>query len=61
MSELRGHTAELDADTLGSFHVRWYGHNNNRAIGPFASTDEVTSYMTRHGLPRPDELLAPIE
>ncbi|MBB4893553.1 hypothetical protein FHS39_002584 [Streptomyces olivoverticillatus] len=43
------------------FHVRWYRHHEGRAIGPFDTVDELTSYMTRHRLPRPDELLAPVE
>lgn len=58
---LRGHTDEPDPDQLGGFHVRWYGHRGGRMVGPFQSADEVTIYMARLGLPRPDELLAPVD
>lgn len=61
MSELRGHGDDLVAEQLGGFHVRWYTHQNGRAVGPFDRLDEVALYMAEHGLPRPDELLAPIE
>ncbi|MEV8480367.1 hypothetical protein [Streptomyces sp. NPDC051173] len=61
MSAPRGHAEELDAAALGGFHVRWYGYDGGRAVGPFESADEVTSFMTRNRLPRPDELLAPVE
>ncbi|GGX40606.1 hypothetical protein [Streptomyces noursei] len=58
--QLRGHLDELDPDTLGGFHVRWYKHAGAQPIGPFGRMDEVASYMTEHGLDTPDEFLAPI-
>lgn len=61
MSELRGHGDEPDVSKLGGFHVRWYTHRQGRQVGPFQSTDEVTIYMARLGLPRPDELLMPVD
>ncbi|MEV5944405.1 hypothetical protein [Streptomyces sp. NPDC051994] len=60
MTALRGHAEELDPEALGGFHVRWYAHHGGRSVGPFCTMDEVTTYMTEHGLPSPDELLAPI-
>ncbi len=56
--QLRGHTAELEPR---GFEVRWYRHNGGRPVGPFDRMDEVHLYMTEHGLPRPDELLAPVD
>lgn len=60
MSELRGHGDEASADDLGGFHCRWYQHHAGRPVR-FAAMDEVTIYMARLGLPRPDELLAPVD
>jgi hypothetical protein len=60
VSDLRGHTDEESPDDLDGFHVRWYQHHGGRAVGPFRTADEVTIYMARLGLPRPDELLAPV-
>ena len=57
---LRGHADELDPDTLGGFHVRWYRHAGGKAVGPFDRMDEVALYMAEHGLDGPDEFLAPI-
>ncbi|WKK27303.1 hypothetical protein QZH56_17950 [Streptomyces olivoreticuli] len=56
-----GHHEELDADRLGGFHVRWYAYRHGRAVGPFENLDELTAYVTRHTLPPPDELLAPMD
>jgi hypothetical protein len=61
VSELRGHHDELEPDTLGGFHVRWYQHHGGRRIGPFDTMDDLAAYMAREDLPRPDELLAPVE
>ncbi|RCH70449.1 hypothetical protein DT019_02890 [Streptomyces sp. SDr-06] len=61
MTALRGHANELDADRLGGFHVRWYAHNAGHLAGPFLSMEELADYMACHGLPGPDEFLAPIE
>ena len=58
--QLRGHTDEVDPDTLGGFHVRWYQHASGQPVGPFDRMDEVAHYMAEHGLEHPDELLAPI-
>lgn len=58
--QLRGHTEELDPDTLGGFHVRWYRHAGGAAIGPFDHLNEVALYMAEYGLDGPDEFLAPI-
>ncbi|WP_438489570.1 hypothetical protein [Streptomyces sp. S186] len=58
---LRGHTAELTADQLGGFEVRWYDHNGGRRVGPFDRMDEVALYMAEHDLGAPDELLAPVD
>lgn len=57
---LRGHTEEIDPDGLGGFHVRWYAHENGRAVGPFDRMDQLALYMDEHQLPGPDEFLAPI-
>lgn len=59
--QLRGHTEELDAAALDGFHVRWYQHLDGQPIGPFGRMDEVALYMAEHGLPSPDELLAPVD
>jgi hypothetical protein len=59
--QLRGRTTELDPVALSGFEVRWYRHNSGRPVGPFDRLDEVHAYMTEHGLPRPDELLAPVD
>jgi len=56
---LRG-TAEIaNPDDLGGFECRWYTHRGGEAIH-FVTSDEVQIYMARLGLPRPDELLAPV-
>ncbi|MGW1073129.1 glycosyltransferase [Streptomyces sp. NPDC002537] len=55
----RGCRAEPEPDRLTGFHVRWYSHHEGRAVGPFASFDDVIRYMTDHRLPGPDELLVP--
>ncbi len=57
----RGCRAELEPDRLTDFHARWYNHHEGRTVGPFASFDDVTRYMTDHGLPGPDELLVPAD
>jgi hypothetical protein len=41
------------------FEVRWY-HLGEQRHGPFADMRELAEHMKRHGLPRPDELLAPL-
>lgn len=57
---LRGHTDEVQLDQ-GGFHCRWYAHHGGEKVGPFNGPAEVTAYMAAHHLPRPDELLAPVE
>lgn len=50
---------ELDLDTIGAFHVRWY--QPSRTAGPFHSRRELVEHLRIHALPRPDELLAPFD
>lgn len=55
----RGTAEVANPDDLGGFECRWYAHRGGQPIR-FAATDEVTIYMARMGLPRPDEFLAPV-
>lgn len=56
---VRGAAEIADPDELGGFECRWYAHRDGQAV-QFATADEVTIYMARLGLPRPDEFLAPV-
>lgn len=47
---------ELDLDTIGAFHVRWY--QPDHTAGPFHSQRELAEYLQAKNLPRPPELLA---
>lgn len=40
-------------------YARWHGHAGGHPIGPFGTVDELTNYMTRCRLPKPDDWVVP--